>query len=88
MESRPMSFTTEILRKHREKVLQDLWIGKPYSSLVELMGQPKIVMQIPGRSHYSSARVYGIVDDDSQCIDAFTVVMHADDLIVANYFCR
>ena len=83
-----MPFTTEILRKHREKVLQDVWIGKPYSSLLELMGSPKIVMEIPGRSHYSSARVYGVMDDDSQCIDAFTVIMQADDLIVANYFCR
>jgi hypothetical protein len=87
-QGRPMSFTTEILRKHREKVLQGVWAGKPYASLLALMGPPKVVMEIPGRPHYSSARVYGVMDDDSQCIDAFTVVMQANDLIVANYFCR
>jgi hypothetical protein len=88
MEGRPMSFATEILRKHREKVLQEVWIGKSYSSLLELMGPPEVEMDIPGRTHYSSARVYGVMDDDSQCIDAFTVVLHDSDLIVANYFCR
>lgn len=83
-----MSFTNEILRKHRERVLQAAWVGKSYSSLLETMGPPKVVMEIPGRSHYSSARVYGVMDVDSQCIDAFTVVLQENDLIVASYFCR
>jgi hypothetical protein len=83
-----MSFTKEILRKHREKVLQATWGGRSYSSLLETLGPPKVVMEIPGRSHHSSARVYGVMDVDSQCIESFTVVLKENDLIVVSYFCR
>jgi hypothetical protein len=75
----------------RERELQNAWRGKPYVALVEAYGAPSMIMNVPGfRPLKTSVAVYGVRDDSSRCIDAFTVVKHGvtGEWTVADYFCR
>jgi hypothetical protein len=77
--------------KSRERELQTTWRGKPYTALVAAYGEPKLIMNVPGyRPLKTSVAVFGIRDDTSRCIDAFTVVKHGTtgEWTVADYFCR
>ena len=77
--------------KTRERELQTTWRGKPYTALVAAYGEPKLLMNVPGyRPLKTSVAVYGIRDDATRCIDAFTVVKHGitGEWTVADYFCR
>jgi hypothetical protein len=78
----------------RESVLQTTWEGQPYGVLVDTYGPPLYVMNIPGDRPDEMIAVYGIRDNISRCIDAFTV-FHANernkarnDSTVTSYFCR
>lgn len=78
-------------RLQRESALQTTWRGRSYNALLEAYGSPRIVMNVPGyRPLKTSVVVYGVVDNATQCIDAFTVVVHGNngELTVADYFCR
>jgi hypothetical protein len=77
-------------RAQRENMLQAAWRGRPYTSLLEVFGSPKMVMSVPGyRQLRTSVVVYGTLDKTTQCIDAFTIVQRTNgDLTVSDYFCR
>lgn len=77
-----------MMRAQREKIMQSQWGGKSYAALTEALGEPTMVMSVPGRSDHSTAKVYGILDQGSQCIDAFTVVTFTGEPVITHYFCR
>ncbi|MBC7857337.1 MAG: hypothetical protein H7Z39_00895 [Burkholderiaceae bacterium] len=76
------------MRTQREKIMQAQWAGKSYAALTEALGEPQMIMSVPGRSDHSTAKVYGILDEGSQCIDAFTVVTVTGEPVISHYFCR
>jgi hypothetical protein len=87
---RPVSSRNEP-RLQRENTLQTTWRGRPYNALLEAYGSPKMIMNVPGyRPLKTSVVVYGVVDKVTQCIDAFTVVVHGinGEWTVSDYFCR
>lgn len=78
-------------RLKRESVLRTAWRGRPYQSLVDAFGSPRMVMTVPGyRPVRTEVVVYGTTDKTSNCIDAFTVIRPGDedDVTVTDYFCR
>ncbi|HEY0845936.1 MAG TPA: hypothetical protein VGE12_11250 [Noviherbaspirillum sp.] len=78
-------------RTQRENMLQAAWRGRPYNSLVEKFGAPRMVMNVPGyRQLKTSVVVYDDSDAVSRCIDAFTVVVlhETEEVVVSDYFCR
>jgi len=82
---------TQNHERTRERELQSSWRGKTYRDLLEAFGQPRVVMTVPGyRPLRTSVAVFGVRDQASRCIDAFTVVKHGTtgEWIVADYFCR
>jgi hypothetical protein len=79
------------VRLKREAALRAAWRGRPYQSLLEAFGTPRMVMNVPGyRVVKTEVVVYGTVDKVSNCIDAFTVIHPGSegDLMVSDYFCR
>ena len=67
------------------------WRGQPYAALLQAMGQPRLVMRIPGdRPLPSLAVLFGREDEPLACADAFTIVQNEDGgaWTVADYFCR
>lgn len=82
------TFLAGTMRLQREKIMQTQWAGKSYTTLTEALGEPAMIMSVPGRNDHSTAKVYGILDEGSQCIDSFTVVTFSGEPIVTNYFCR
>lgn len=78
-------------RAVREHRLQTMWSGRPYNTLVETYGSPKLIMSVPGyRAVRTSVAVFGVIDKASDCIDAFTIQthFHSGEIMVADYFCR
>ncbi len=81
-------------REHREVVLQSEWAGRRYHALVAAYGPPRMLMRIPGDRPNESVAVYGVRDQASGCIDAFTVfhgrarMALSDESVVTHYFCR
>jgi hypothetical protein len=78
-------------RLQRESMLKAAWRGRPYNTLVEAFGSPKMVMNVPGyRPVATSIIVYDASDKVSKCIDAFTVVVPGEneEIIISDYFCR
>ena len=85
------SNVTSTLQQHRERAIQAAWVGKRYDSLHEAFGEPKLQMNILGyRPLKTSLAVYGMLDQSSKCVDAFTMVKLEDtgEWVVADYFCR
>ncbi|QDZ27197.1 hypothetical protein [Noviherbaspirillum sp. UKPF54] len=80
----------QVLQARREQNFQSIWRGKPYNALLESFGAPQLLMNVPGqRALPTSVAVYGIMDNLSQCVDAFTlVVVHEGEVVIADYFCR
>lgn len=75
----------------RERTFQSAWVGKRYDSLLEAFGEPDLHLNILGqRPLKTSLVVYGVLDQSSQCVDAFTMVKLKDtgEWVVADYFCR
>jgi hypothetical protein len=80
--------TVEYMRELREKEMVMTWAGQPYKDLVQVFGEPQMVMSLPSnRPWKASVVVYEGLDPASDCIDAFTV-MHGEKAVVENYFCR
>jgi hypothetical protein len=78
-------------RLKRESMLRATWRGRPYQSLVEAFGSPRMVMTVPGyRPVRTDVVVYGTTDKVSNCIDAFTIIRPGgdDEMTVTDYFCR
>lgn len=80
-----------VQQSQREKALNSTWQGQPYDSLLKAFGEPPMTMGILGeRPLKTSLVVYTLIDTDTQCVDAFTMVK--DDASgqwrVADYFCR
>lgn len=79
------------VRMKRESALRAAWRGRPYQSLLDAFGTPRMVMTVPGyRPVRTDVIVYGATDNISNCIDAFTVIRPGseDDVMVSDYFCR
>jgi hypothetical protein len=78
----------------RESVLRAAWKGQSYGVLVDTYGPPLYLMDIPGDVPNETVVVYGVRDNVSRCIDAFTVFHSGDrskaqsDSTVTSYFCR
>lgn len=75
----------------RENQLQSAWKGRPYDALLENFGAPILTMNVLGyRPLKTSLVVYGMLDQNSNCIDAFTMVKdeQSGQWSVADYFCR
>jgi hypothetical protein len=80
--------TVEYMRELREKEMVMTWAGQPYHDLVQVFGEPQMVMSLPSsRPWKASVVVYEGLDPASNCIDAFTV-MHGEKAVVDDYFCR
>lgn len=78
-------------RAQREATLRNAWKGRDYDTLVGAYGTPLMTMEIPGRAeNLTFAAVYGVRDDATHCIDAFTVIIHRGNSqrVVVDYFCR
>lgn len=78
-------------RLKRESMLRAAWRGRPYNSLVDAFGTPRVVMTVPGyRPIRTEVIVYGTTDKVTNCIDAFTVIRPGsdDEVTVTDYFCR
>lgn len=81
--------TEEVPRIARETGLQHVWRGRSLDALTAVYGAPRLVMDVPGRRALdTSVVVYGVQDEVSDCIDAFTIVAVNGRRIVADYFCR
>lgn len=81
----------QALQQEREHTFQSAWVGKPYDALLEAFGEPKLHLNILGyRPLKTSLAVYGVLDQSSKCVDAFTMVKIEDtgEWVVADYFCR
>lgn len=75
----------------RENALNSAWLGRNYDELIKTFGAPALVMTVPGfRPVRTMGVVYRVLDKESNCIDAFTMVRdeHTGQWSVANYFCR
>ncbi len=70
-----------------EQGMRKQWADKPYRELVKHMGREGVVMDIPRYGWpASSAVVYG-VDSATGCVDAF-LVLHGEEPLIKDYFCR
>lgn len=75
-------------RDQREKQMKLAWIGHPYKDLIQIFGNPGLIMNIPAyRPWKVSVVVYEGLDATSGCIDSFTVV-HDRAPMVDDYFCN
>lgn len=75
----------------RDASLNSIWKGQSYDALREALGEPELLMNIPGRSPLLAwIVVYGVLDEKSKCVDTFTLVNEAKrgELTVAAYSCR
>lgn len=92
LEDRPIAYGPhDEPRMQRERMLQAAWRGRPYNSLVEAFGAPKLVMNLPVyRPQKTTLVVYGSTDKVTKCIDTFTVVVlsHTEEVVVSDYSCR
>ncbi|HYD62797.1 MAG TPA: hypothetical protein VEC35_20760 [Noviherbaspirillum sp.] len=84
-------WTDTASRMKRESTLRAAWRGRPYQSLIDAFGSPRMIMTVPGyRVVRTDVVVYGATDKASNCIDAFTVIWPGgeDEVTVTDYFCR
>ena len=80
--------TSELSRSMREKQMELNWVGHPYEELIQALGAPRMLMNIPAyRPWKASVAVYEGRDLDSDCIDAFAVAYDSKPMIY-DYFCR
>ena len=74
-------------RLQRETTMNSRWQNRPLSELLATLGQPLLIMNIPGGgSPPGFVVVYGI-DPVTGCIDAFALV-YCSDPTVRIYYCR
>lgn len=71
----------------REYAMNQRWQNRPLSELKAALGEPQVVMQIPGGGNPPGfAAVYG-ADPTTGCIDAFAF-FDGDDPVIRVYHCR
>ncbi len=74
-------------RLGREVVLNQKWQNRRFSELKAALGQPRLIMNIPGGGNPPGfVAVYG-ADPVTGCIDAFAFIPSSDP-IVRVYHCR
>ena len=63
------------------------WQNRRYSELVATLGQPRMLLNIPGGGNPPGfVAVYG-TDPVTRCVDAFAMVYGSDPLVRV-YYCR
>lgn len=76
-------------RVQREASLQSSWRGRSYHTLLETYGTPHVIMDLPGhRPVKTSIAVFGVQQESVYCIDAFTIIVIEEKVLVSDYFCR
>ena len=76
-------------RELREKEMCLTFVGHSYQTLLQALGAPGTVMNIPGLPPWSRwVAVYEGLDPASGCIDAFVVAGTLRRLMVYDYSCR
>ena len=71
----------------RERTMNQYWQNRRYSELVATLGQPRMLLNIPGGGNPPGfVAVYG-TDPLTGCIDAFAMV-YGSDPRVRGYYCR
>lgn len=78
-------------QSQRELALNSIWRGKPYDALLGRYGEPPLMLNVIGeRPLKTSLVVYTLIDNDTQCVDAFTMVKDGSNgqWSVSDYFCR
>jgi len=71
----------------REAAMNRLWQRRPLSELKFAMGEPQLIMQIPGGGNPPGlVAVYGR-HRDTGCIDAFAL-LYGTDPVIRVYHCR
>ena len=76
-------------RELREKEMRLTFVVHSYQNLLQALGAPGMVMNIPGSPPWSRwVAVYEGLDLASGCIDAFVVDETRGRLMVCDYFCR
>jgi hypothetical protein len=79
---------TKHSRNQREKQMKLAWIGHSYQELIQMFGNPGLIMNVAASRPWKvSVVVYEGLDTTSGCIDAFTV-MHDKTPMVDDYFCN
>ena len=67
--------------------MNQYWQNRRYSELVATLGQPRMLLNIPGgATRRASSRSMGR-DPATRCIDAFAMVYGSDPLVRV-YYCR
>jgi hypothetical protein len=75
------------VRLRREAGMNERWQNRSFSELVSAMGQPLLVMAIPGEGNPPGFAVVYSQETASGCIDAFAL-FHGRDPIIRIYHCR
>ena len=76
-------------KKSREVALNSIWKGQTYDALREVLGKPELTVNNPNNARLMIL-IYGVTDDKSDCVDAYTVVneVKKGHWSVMDYFCR
>lgn len=71
----------------REAEMNQRWQNRRMSELLAVMGQPVLVMNIPGGGNPPGFALVYAPDSASGCIDAFAM-LHEQDPRIRVYYCR
>jgi hypothetical protein len=71
----------------RERTMNQYWQNRRYSELVATLGQPRMLLNIPGGGNPPGFVAVYPRDSTTGCIDAFAMVYGSDPL-VRGYYCR
>jgi hypothetical protein len=74
-------------RLRREAGMNERWQNRSFSELVSAMGQPLLVITIPGEGNPPGFAVVYSQETASGCIDAFAL-FHGRDPTIRIYHCR
>lgn len=71
----------------REVTMNRRWQNQPFSQLKAALGEPLMIMDIPGGGNPPGMVAVYPVDDKTGCTDAFALLF-ADDPVIRVYHCR
>jgi hypothetical protein len=74
-------------RLQRESAMNTRWQNRPLAELIAALGEPPLIMSIPGGGNPPGFVVVYGVDPLSGCIDAFAL-FYGGDAIIRVYHCR
>lgn len=77
----------EAAGQSREFAMNQRWQNRPMSQLVAALGEPKLLLTIPGGGNPPGFVAFYGLDPATGCIDAFALVYGADPAVRA-YYCR